>query len=217
MFRNLKILLASVMALTALGAMGAHGAQAAEFHCSMSPCQITALADGTAKNSHHVLVVTQGSNSVSVTCNSISGKATLTGFTSKEVTFTNLVYTGCTAGGESSIVTTGTCDYLFTNDGTVHLTGCGGGAIHITLPATGCTFTIGGAQTFGGVSYATLGSTPTRTVTVGVNITGIVGTADDDCTSLGINPGEFTGDYTTGNTIATGETAGSVMADGWFL
>jgi hypothetical protein len=91
-----------------------------------------------------------------------------------------------------------------------------GKAIEIKVPATGCTFTIG-AQTLGGINYANLGEAPNRTVTVSTNVTGIAGTANDSCTTLSINPGAITGDYTTGNTIVTGETSGGVMADAWYL
>jgi hypothetical protein len=216
MIRNLKVLLAAAMALTALGAVGASGAQAAEFHCSVSPCTGTTLPDGTAKNSHHVFIVTQGAVSAATTCNSLTGNSTITGNTTKEITLTSLVYAGCNVAGEPSTVETGKCDYLFTSDGTVHVKGCEGGAIKIVVTATGCTFTIG-EQTLGGITYTTIGTSPKREVTVSTNVTGIVGTANDSCTNLKINPGEITGDYTTGNTIVRGDAAGGAQADAWYL
>jgi hypothetical protein len=47
-------------------------------------------------------------------------------------------------------------------------------------------------------------------------MTGVTGTANGKCAKVGIAEGAVTGDYTTGNTIVTGETSGGVMADAWF-
>jgi hypothetical protein len=215
MIRNLKVLLAAAMALMAFSAVSASGAQAAEFHCSVSPCQLTPLSDGTAKNSHHVFIVTQGAVSAATTCNSITGSSSISGNTTKEVTFSNIIYEGCNVAGEPSTVETGKCDYQFTSDGTVHIKACEGGAIKIVVTATGCTFTIG-EQTAGGITYTPIGTSPKREVTVSTNVTGITGTANDSCTNLKINPGAITGDYTTGNTRLTGES-GTTQADAWYL
>src|SRR3954454_24254174 len=117
MSRNLKVLIAGAMALAALGAVSASGAQAAEFHCSVSPCTLTPKAEGTEKNSHHVFIVKQGAVSVSTTCKTITGDATYEGKTTSEITFTSIAYDNCTVAGEFSEVNMDGCDYLFTANG----------------------------------------------------------------------------------------------------
>src|SRR4051795_12699309 len=114
MIRNLKVLIAGAMALAALGAVSASGAQAAEFHCSVSPCTLTPKADGTEKNSHHVFIVKQGAVSVATTCKTITGDATYVGETTSEITFTSVAYDNCTVAGAASTVKMNECDYLFT-------------------------------------------------------------------------------------------------------
>lgn len=217
MIRNLKMLISTTAALAALGAVGVSSGQGAEFHCSVSPCTLTPNPDGTAKNSHHVIIFKQGAVSAATTCNEFTGDATFAGTTTKEITFTGINYDGCNDAGETSQVNMNGCHYLFTStEEMMHLQCPAGKSITMVTSATGCTFTIG-AQTLKGVSYKTVGVTPNREITVSFNISNLAATANDSCTNLKINPGALTGEYTTGNTILTGETdPGKVMADFWF-
>lgn len=216
MIRNLKVLIAAAMALAAFGAFGASGAQAAEFHCSVTPCVLTPNLDGTAKNSHHVFIVKQGETSVSTTCNQITGDATFEGKTTSSITFTGVAYDVCTVAGAESEVKMNGCDYLFTSNGQVHLicpkVGEVQQKIEIVVKETGCTITVG-EQTLEGVGY----KTASPAVTLSTNVLNIAATvANDKCTTIKLNPGAATGEYTTGNTLVNAETEGKVSAEAWF-
>src|SRR4051812_44687039 len=118
MIRNLKILIAAAMALAALGAISASGAQAAEGHCSIEPCKVTVLPDGTpgiaGKTAHQVFVVKQGVNSTSVTCQKISGDGTVLTKTFKTIQLGNVAYSTCTlATGSPADVRMNGCEYHF--------------------------------------------------------------------------------------------------------
>jgi hypothetical protein len=215
MIRNLKILIAAAMAVTALGAIGASGVQAAEFHCSVTPCVLTPGADGTAKNSHHVFVVVQGPNSAATTCNAITGNATYEGKTTNEITFKEVSYDGCNVAGEPSTVAMNGCDYLFTSNGEVHLKCPEGKKIEIIVTANGCIFTIG-EQTLKGVSYKTSGVAPNREVTLSTAVFNIATTVNEKCGFIKFTAGAATGEYTTGNTLVKPETEGGGAAEAWF-
>lgn len=217
MIRNLKVLLLAAMAVAAFGAFSVSGAQAAEFHCSVEPCSLTTKADGTAKNSHQVFIVTQGAKSAATTCNTISGESTGNAKTATSVTLTNVKYEGCNVAGAPSTVNMNGCHYKFNNTNTVNVICPAEKSIEITVTETGCAFKIGAQGPLAGIGYATIGTTPNREVTVSTNVTGITGTANNKCGSIEIAEGAVTGDYTTGNTIVTGESAGGVMADAWYL
>jgi hypothetical protein len=216
MIRNLKILVAAAMALVAFGAVGASGAQAAEFHCSVAPCVLTPGLDGTAKNSHHVFIVENEAKteSVSFTCNQITGSAQSSTKTATTVTLKGISYDTCTVNGSPPVtVDMNGCEYEFTNANGVNILCPEGKEIEVTV--TNCTFKIAGGQKLGGIGYTTIGTEPNREVTISTNVTGIAVTASNPCAF--INPSQkLIGRYTTGNTIVTGETTGGVMADAWY-
>jgi hypothetical protein len=216
MKRTLKVVMLAAMAVAAFGAISAAGAQAVQFHCSVENCTSTTKADGTAKNSHHVFIVTQGAVSAATTCSSLSGESTGNPKTSEELTLTNVVYSTCNVAGAPSTVKMNGCDYLFHSNGEVDVKCPEGKTIDIEVLETGCKFSIGSQNGLNKVSFTTIGATPNREVTVSTNVTGVTGTANGLCAAVGIASGPITGDYTTGNTIVTGETAGGVMADAWF-
>lgn len=213
MIRNLKVLVGAAMALLAIGAAGASGAQAAEFHCSVTPCVLTPKADGTAKNSHHVIIIKQGAVSAATTCDSITGNATFEGKTTKEITFKEIQYDGCTINGAASVVNMNGCDYLFTSTGEMHLKCPAGKKIEHVVTETGCTISTG-EQTLNGVSFKTVGS-PTE-ITMSFNVLNIAATANNKCGGIKINEGAVTDEYTTGNTLLTGENEAGVMAEAWY-
>jgi len=234
MIRNLKVLLLAAMALTAFGALNAAGAHAAEekFHCSVEPCRVRVGPDGTGATAHHVFVVsdTRG-HSLSFTCPNVTGEANSATKTTTELRLENIVYpTTCTVNGSGVVhVRMNGCTFLFrsTGGGTV-----AGAEVHVECPgvphieieitnaggATLCTLLVTPQTLASGVKYHNIVGPP-RELTVEVNVPGIVvePTAGDTLAGCQIDPSEpWTGKYTTGNTIATGETNAGVMAEAWF-
>jgi hypothetical protein len=219
MIRNLKALLLAGMAVAAFGVVGASSAQAAEYHCSVEPCTITALPDGAlnSKTAHHVFSFTLAGTTLSFTCGNaktnFSGTATSNTKTTSSITLTNISYghdaisapPSCTVGGQLATVDMNGCDYEFTSDaaGTVHVRCPAGKEIQITFGA--CTIDIP-TQTITGIAYTNFNNEVT--VSTG-NVKNIAGTATPGCPVSGA----FTnGEYTTGNTLITGETHAGVMA-----
>lgn len=218
MIRNLKVLLAAAMALAAFGIVNAAGAQAAEFHCSAEPCRYTAKQDGTGKTAHQVFIVKGGTESVSFTCETISGEGSSATKTASSVTVENIAYGSCTVNGSPGVtVVMNGCKYQFSASGSVTVTGCASGKKIEVKIGEACTFTIGEQGPLSTIKYHTIGTTPNREVTVETAVTGISTTADGTQANCKINPNQtLTGEYTTGNAIVTGETSAGVMADAWF-
>jgi hypothetical protein len=225
MIRNLKVLMLAAMALAAFGVLGASGAQAKEFHCSVEPCTATLKPDGAvgSKTAHHVFIVeNKVGESVSFTCEQITGEGTSSKKTAKELLIKNISYDGCSVvGGSAVTVKMNGCKYLFKAEpGTVTIQECETGKhIEINLE-TGCQFTIGAQGPLTGIAYHTSGVAPNREMTVETNVKGIVTTISEGGTKAkcGITPeATLEGTYTTGNTIVTGETdPGGGMAETWF-
>jgi hypothetical protein len=223
MIRNLKVLIAAAMALAAFGAVSASGAQAAaHFHCSTKPCTATLKPDGEAgtKTAHHVFIVKKGTASGSFTCNSLSGTATLAAEEVTEATFSSLAYSTCNIAGTAVTVNMNGCTYTFTAAGGVTVGGCTSGKeIELVVGgASGCIITIG-AQTLSGVSYHNIGveASNTTEITAEVLVKSIKGKTNGKCTSVTGFDGEFTeAEYTTGNTLVTGETSAGVMKNAWW-
>ena len=237
MTRNLKLPMAATLALLALGAIGVAGAQAAgeEFHCMVEQCRITARQDGTGKTAHQVFIVENAAvtESVSFTCETITGEATSTTKTTKEVTLRNINYgedgKNCTVNGSPGVtVDTEGCDYLFTSErnanarAVVHVVCETGKEIHITVRNTAgettCTFNIPD-QRVEGISYHNIGEQAklSTEVTTEAAIAGIKVTATGTTAGCKINPSQtLTGTYTTGNGIGTGETEEGGMTNGWW-
>jgi hypothetical protein len=219
MIRNLKVLLAAAMALAAIGAVSAGAAQAAEFHCSVANCRFTALPDGSGTTAHHVFIVENStkSESVSFTCNELRGEGTSVPTTTSEVTLEAIKYETCKVNGTPGVVVDmNGCDYLFKAAGTVTIKCPEGKKIEVTVPG-GCTFSIAAQGPLSTIGYTTIGTSPTREVTVTANVSPIAVTGNATCNSL-INTGQtLTGTYTTGNTKVRGETQAGAIADAWFL
>jgi len=222
MIRNLKVLIAAGMALAAFGVMGASASQAAEFHCNTKPCTATLKPDGTGKTAHHVFIVKKGAVSGSFTCNEISGEATLETETATTVEFNkNLKYSGCSIAGSTVEVHMNGCSYSFTSHGAVTVICPPGKQIELTIGIPRrCTVDIPAQGPLNGITYHNLGEN--TELTVSTLVQGISGTATDNevegCLKTVGFSGSFTeAEYTTGNTIVTGETdPGGVHKNVWW-
>ena len=96
MIRNLKALLAAALAITAFSAMAASAASAATWPAAEFTAEsqagrsttLTALPDGTAKNSHHVFDISAGETTLSITCNEFTTDAVVAGASATQITVT---------------------------------------------------------------------------------------------------------------------------------
>ena len=229
MIRNLKVLLAAALALTALGAIAASAHAADEFHCSVAPCRGTLHQDGTKKESHHVFIVENEATteSLSFTCQELTGEGEMAAKTATEITLTNLNYheATCTVNGAEGVkVLMNGCDYKFfsaggtTDAANVTVTCPSETVIVIRFNNEKCNATIKGGFTSSGIGYQTAAG---RELTATVNHVVIPaatikldGKTKENCL---INPEQtLIGTYTTGNTLVTGETTAGVMAEAWY-
>ncbi len=216
MIRNLKILIASAMALAAFGAISASGAQAAEGHCGVEPCTISIKPDGTpgvnGKTAHQVFIVRQAAVSVSTTCQQVTGHATSATKTFKTITFTNLEYHACNVAGEASKVKMNGCEYHFEvggiHDAAPTVQCPAGKEIEIEVPATGCLVKIPPTAGFltGGATFhdAETNGVKKTELTAEVTVTNIPATVNNKCPG-GLKEGAVTGEYTTGNVELTAD------------
>ncbi len=205
MIRNLKILMLAAMAVAALSAVGASSAQAAQFHCSIASCTVTVRQDGTGKTAHQVFDVNLPKQVLPITCKQIQGEGTATKQTEETLTVQNVAYKECNFLGqeEGTKVEMNGCDYLFTAEGKVQIK-CPEGK-QITFESLGCVVHVPKQGPLGGITYHTItpeGQALTE-VTVSAAVKGIQATATGaGCPETGESK---TGEYTTGNAIATGE------------
>ena len=225
MIRNLKVLMLAAMAVTAVGAVAASSAHALEekFHCSVAPCTVTLKPDGTGTNTHHVFIVKNKlGESASFTCKALDGEGTSTTATNTELTIKALNYTECNGNGQPVAVRMNECDYKFTSVGG----GTAAGAeIHIECPTAkhieievtglGCRFEVT-PQTVTGAHYTSINSK--TEITTGAKVPGIVTEGPFPAGPCLIkNEPPFSSEYTTGNTIVTGETdPTNLMASAWW-
>jgi hypothetical protein len=223
MTRNLKVLMAAAFALAAFGVLSASAAQAAEFHCATHPCRGTLKPDGAvgSKTAHHVFIINGDTSagvpsSISSTCNEISGESTSETETTTSQKFENIKYTGCTFIGQPATVSMNGCTYTFTSAGQVTITCPGTNKIEIKIE-TGCTATIGSQGPLNGISYHTIGAGTTREITAEALVKGITATLDGTPEKCGGIATVTSAEYTTGNTIITGETdPGGVHVATWY-
>ncbi len=214
MTRNLKILMLAAMAVAALSAVGASSAQAAEFHCSVEPCRITVTQDGTGKTAHQVFDVNLPKQILPITCKGVHAEATMTKKTEASLTIENIQYTECEFVGRPATVSMNGCDFLFTAAGQVQVK-CPEGK-QITFEAEGCVVHVPAQGPLNGITYHNLPEGGGKVeVTTSAAVKGIQAVATGaGCPEVGESK---TGEYTTGNTIATGEqdNAAKVMEEFW--
>jgi hypothetical protein len=203
MTRKLKTLLVAAMALGAFAAI-ASGAAAAEFHCSVEPCKVTAKPDGTGATAHHVFTVSNFSKteSMSTTCNAVTGEATMSSKTASEIAITNIVGEGCKLNGSPAELVSNGCSYV--------LKTTGGGTFSIICPpgkefenhgfGGNCSYNLPSQGPVTGVFFTTVGSE----VTVQMKVTGLQVNLQGECPIYGGQ--SLTASITTGNFKLTGET-----------
>jgi hypothetical protein len=221
MIRSLKILASAALTVAAFSAVDATGAQAAGelFHCSVAPCKYTASQDGTGTTGHNVLTIRQetgGAIKGSFTCKKFSGEGTASSKTVSEITLEKLVYSNCTIAGSEVTVDTEECHFtLFSEGGKVTVACPTGQSIKWTVEG-GCVMGFG-SQSLTGFKYHNIGVGATTEITAELTMGMIDGTATAGCHSLLGFEGTFTaGEYSTNNTIITGETTPGVMAETWW-
>jgi hypothetical protein len=227
MIRNLKILIAAGMALAAFGAISASSAQASEDHCSVEPCTITVKPDGTpgptGKTAHKVFVVKQGANSVPMTCQQVTGEATVAAKTFKTITIANVTNSECSIAGLAATVRLNGCEYHFASpgvaphDATMQYKCPAGKLIEFEVPPVNCLVTIGSTGPLGGglkFHDAETGGVKKDLITAETTVTGIPMTIVGSCSSL--KEGAATGEITTWNFELTGETQAGVHASLWW-
>ncbi len=203
MIRNLKVPMLAAMAVAALSAVGASSAQAVEFHCSVKPCTVTVKQDGTGKTAHQVFESNLPKQILPITCKAVQAEATAEKQTEASLTFQNVVYTECEFLGVAATVEMSECDYLFSAAGEVQIK-CPEGK-QIAFEAAGCVVHVPAQGPLKGITYHNIPEeTSQNEVTVSTAVKGIQSQATGaGCPEVGESKG---GEYTTGNTIATGET-----------
>jgi hypothetical protein len=179
--KHSKMLALAVCAMLALTAFaGASSASAAKFKSSVASVALTGTQVGS-----HVFTVT-GSE---VTCT--TANFTGTGPASKESETQKMhpEYSGCKAFGIiNATINTAGCNYLFNaNTTAVNLVDCTAGKITVTANSFlgNCGVEVPNQNGISEVTTATMGSTPSRTITANANATNI---KDTVTTSTGICP-----------------------------
>jgi hypothetical protein len=227
MIHRLKALLLAAMAVMAVSAVAASAAQAVPlFHSDESSTTVTARQDGTGKTAHQVFDAGVGQT---ITCETLSGEASVTESTVTTIQVGNIAYGGCSFLGTISgvFVNMHGCEYTLTSDGgPATAGGATSGQVTIDCPAGNeiefgisgvCIVKVPPQGPKNEIMYHNIGSTATNTteVTVEPNVTGITRTATGvGCTSPGT---ASDGEYTTGNAIATGEQPGTqTMVPVWW-
>jgi hypothetical protein len=227
MIRNLKVLLTAVLALGAFGALVAAGASAASFTAEGAAAgettTTTTLKDGTGKTAHQVLDIRKepGVGILSLTCNEVTGTGHIIGPSNIDGTVETPKLEGggttfpqCTLAGQSVVVENTGCNFTFTASGELHITSeffaapntCkyGEKPMHVNSTVLSCKVEVG-EQTVKGVVFHNLVD---GTLTVEANELAF----NYKATGVGCPYGEKTnGQFTTGNTIVTGENAAGVM------
>ena len=161
---------------------------------------ITGSSDGTLTTGHHVM---NFPGIGTLTCNSINLQGTASNKEFAEMTMT-VGYAGCTFLGKLATINMQGCDYLFRANGGFKIASsveknCATEPMEIIV--TGCTITLGEQEFASGIVYHPHAA---EEATMEMKLTKISGKA----TGAGcIIPGAFAnGEYTTGNTIFTGES-----------
>lgn len=203
------------LVLTALGTLGASSTQAhtqAQFHCDRESCVGTVKSDGSSTTAHHVFVLLNNvGESVSITCNTLSGEGSLISQTANELTVSQVQYSGCKFGGYPAEVRMNSCKYRFTASGEVTIEGCQAGkSIEVEVPETKCIVTIAAQGPLKGITYHSIGEKvkDTTEVTASAKVAGIAVTLDGSSGQCIIDPSKtpIKTEYTTGNTIISPET-----------
>ncbi len=226
MIRNLRIISLAV-AVTVLGAAIASGAQAAEVTVEgaeeAKETTLTILRDGQGKTAHQVLDISKadGTGVLSLTCNEVTGDATVVGKSFTDFTVVTPIFEGggaatgadvtdCTFGGQTVKVENTGCNFTFTaGSPQLHIVSqagkeCKHGKQPIELSFGGSCKVEIAQQTIEGVKYHNLAD---GTVTVEM---ANLGEIEYSATGLMCPYGTTSnGILTTGNVILTAEKKGT--------
>ena len=225
MIRNLKTLMIAAMAVMVFGVVAASSAHAAEekYHCSVAPCIVTTRPDGTGTTAHHVFIIKNSlGESASFTCKVLDAEGTSATVTFTELTLKNIIWTECNGNGQPVVVRTNGCHLKLTSTGAAspfggiaHLECSSPKHIEIEVTGLGCRFEVT-PQTVAGFNYTNINSKSETTVTA--KIPGVVVEGPFPAGACLIkNSPPFTSEYTTGNTVVTGEVdPGETMVRAWF-
>lgn len=158
-FKALGLVLAAVFALSAVSVASA---SAAQFHSALAPTVISG-----AQSTSHVFTTNAGT----VTCKTAKFSGSQAVVTSETQTLTPK-YENCTAFGFVGVtIDTNECAYEFNANGSTKVVCPSGKAIEVTVPF--CTTSVG-PQTFAsGMTYETVGTSPSRSILAKTNISGI--------------------------------------------
>ena len=219
MIRNLKALILAALAVAALGAVMASAAQAApKFTVAgateASETTLTILKDGTGKTAHQVFDFFNalGAEEKTITCNEITGDATVKGASQTATLFITPGFSGCQFLGTEVTFPNNGCNFEYTAVGLLHIRSeagkeCKHGKqpfVFQTKAPLECKIEIG-EQTLEGIIYHNLAD---GTITVNLPEAGVPITFNatgKDCPYGTLNNGNFT----TGNFIITGEKKGT--------
>jgi len=191
----LALALAAIAALFATSATSASAAQV--FHSASAPVKVTTTADGTGKNSHHVLDAAGGS----VTCTGFTGEAEQNSTDATSIAFSSVAYSNCTFLGQAATVSMNECTYVLQAAGTLDISCPAGKEITISTTLVPCDVKVPPQTGLSNVSYSNIASS--TEVTASPSVTGVKYTASGPGCPL---TGSFTnGNYTTGNVILTAE------------
>lgn len=161
-------------------------------------------------------------------CNTIKYAGTLSATTSSSFTVAP-TYSGCTFAGLVATVNMNGCSFRFTinsgsgnTTGTLDIVNCSGKEMTITAPSAGtpkCIVHIPEQPSLGPLSFANLGSTTTREITMSSAITNIIygqtaGTAETGNCAKAVNT---SGGTLTGAGLFTGENTPGTAHIGIFL
>ncbi len=212
MTRNLKALVLAMFALLSVGAIASSASASTEFHCSVEPCRVTMKPDGTGKTAHQVVVVTnqKGTESLSTTCNAVTGEASSNFKTTGEIKITNLTGESCSLNGVTGaqIVSNG-CGYLLKAAGTLSISCPAGKVLEYHGFGPNCSYNFPEQGPLSGVSFHNLES---GELTVSLSVSGIKVTTTPECPIKEA----YEASFTTGNFVLTGETSAGVMANLWW-
>jgi hypothetical protein len=200
MVRSLKFAAAAVAAaaVVALGVASISGAAGPEFHCSVEPCRITVKPDGTGKTAHQVIQLWgEAGTNFQTTCSTVTGAATASAKSFGSFKESGIVGTECTVAGQPAELKMNGCEYVIAAAGTLTIECPTGKQIEAGM-SPGCLYFIPSQGPLSGLTFHNVSGE----VTAETFIKSLSVTTNGQCGTTG----KVTAEFTTGNTLLTGET-----------
>jgi hypothetical protein len=198
MNRKLKVLLLAAMAVTAVSAFSVASAQA--FTKFKNPeggnTVIVSTPDGTVSKEHHHVFVTEAGT---LTCSTAEFKGTISVATTASQELSIVSYKNCDFQGVGATVTPNGCTYVLNAGGSFQIKCPTSKVIEVT--AGSCVIKVGEQSSLSGLGYASINTSKEITFTMSVKA---ITYSAAGCAS-GNGNSKNNGEYTTGNTILTGE------------